>query len=411
MENDSYSINMKRLLIQKNIPHGWQEKKLDELSDIVNGSTPDTQKPIYWDGDINWYTPSDLKYQRIELKGSERKISEAGLKSIGSKIIPANSIILSTRAPIGYLGITKTKASLNQGCKGLIPLQNISEKFLYYSLFFNKKALNGLGSGSTFLELSSNNLASFTISLPPIKEQEKIAEILSKVDEDISKTENLIETTEKLKRGLMQQLFAHGIGQTKFKETPLGTITNISTGGTPKTDKKEYWGGDINWMASGEVNQKIVKFTEKRITKLGLDNCNSEILPKNTVMMALAGQGKTRGTVAILDIETSCNQSLAGIFTKDQNIILNEYIYYNLDFRYKELRNINGNEGRGGLNLQLLRALNISYPENIKIQKEIVVILSTIDEKISINKKLKEKLILLKKGLMSDLLSGKVRVN
>ena len=127
-------------------------------------------------------------------------------------------------------------------------------------------------------------------------------------------------------------------------------------------------------------------------------------------MIALAGQGKTRGTVAILDIETACNQSLAGIFTKDKNIILNEYMYYNLDSRYQEIRNINGDEGRGGLNLQILRDIDISFPEEVEIQKEIVKILSSVDEKILVNKKLKEKLTKLKKGLMSDLLSGKVRV-
>ena len=132
------------------------------------------------------------------------------------------------------------------------------------------------------------------------------------------------------------------------------------------------------------------------------------MLPVGTVMVALAGQGKTRGMVAILEIETTCNQSLAGIVPKNIKDVYSEYIFYNLYSRYKELRNINGNEGRAGLNLKIIKEIKMPLPL-MNEQKEIAEILSAVDEKILVNKKLKEKLTLLKKGLMQDLLSGRVR--
>ena len=258
------------------------------------------------------------------------------------------------------------------------------------------------------------------IALPPIKEQQKIAEILGTVDEDIAKIQEVIETTEELKKGLMQELFTRGIGHTKFKKTKIGEIPeewrvisiseicNVFTGGTPLTSKEEYWNGNIRWMSSGEVNNKRIIEVEKRITEEGLKKSNARLLPVGTVMVALAGQGKTRGMVAILEIETTCNQSLAGIVPKNIKDVYSEYIFYNLYSRYKELRNINGNEGRAGLNLKIIKEIKMPLPL-MNEQKEIAEILSAVDEKILVNKKLKEKLTLLKKGLMQDLLSGRVR--
>lgn len=405
---------MKNNQSQKNISIGWKTYKLNNLVDIVNGKTPLRSRSDFWiDGTIPWFTIDDIRSNGRFINKTNQTVTDVALKESGIKIIPENSTLICCTASVGECALTQIPLTTNQQFNALIVKDKkvINPLFLYYVAQTFDSRLKQIMGSTTFGFVSVGTLSDFNIEIPSdIKEQQKIAEILSKVDEDIEKTEKVIEETEKLKKGLINEFFENGIGKTKFKKSKLGIIAEISTGGTPRTTISEYWNGDINWMASGEVNQKIVKFTEKKITKLGLDNCNSEILSKGTIMIALAGQGKTRGTVAILDIETACNQSLAGIFTKDKKIILNEYIYYNLDSRYQEIRNINGDEGRGGLNLQILRDMDISFPEEIEKQREIVEILSSVDEKISVNKKLKEKLIQLKKGLMSDLLSGKVRI-
>ncbi len=205
-----------------------------------------------------------------------------------------------------------------------------------------------------------------------------------------------------------------------YKMTPLGeipedwevkklsTITRIQAGGTPSTGREEYWGGEIKWMASGELNQKKVYEVENRITEAGLKNSNTKILPINCVLVGLAGQGKTRGTVAINKVELCTNQSIAAILPNEK--FEPDFIYYNLDSRYSELRQLStGDGGRGGLNLKLLGALYIPLPSRQE-QLTIMKVLSTWDESIEKTRQLIEQKELRKKALMQQLLTGKKRL-
>ena len=173
----------------------WQTKKLGEICDVVNGGTPKTNVLKYWNGDILWITPKDMgKMDSFFLTDTWRKISEAGLKNSSAKIIPSNSVILSTRAPIGHLAINKNAVTTNQGCKGLIPNNNLNVYFLFYFLKLSVDFLNNLGSGTTFKELSGTKLKEVEIPLPPFSEQQRIVKIL---DEVFKKNEKAKENTEK----------------------------------------------------------------------------------------------------------------------------------------------------------------------------------------------------------------------
>jgi len=191
--------------------------------------------------------------------------------------------------------------------------------------------------------------------------------------------------------------------QASWVATTVGEVVDISTGGTPNTQHKEYWNGDIPWMSSGEVNLRRVRDTEKRITKLGLDNCNSAVFPKGTVMLALAGQGSTRGKVAMLEIESACNQSLAALHSKNESQLLNAYIFYNLESRYAELRNINSNAGRAGLNLALIRRIPIKFPQ-LDAQRKITDLLFAVDQEVAAIDEIVQATEKLKRGLMEKFL-------
>ena len=157
--------------------------------------------------------------------------------------------------------------------------------------------------------------------------------------------------------------------------------TKVTAGGTPSTHRSEFWGGNIPWMNSGEINLKKINSVSGRITQLGLKESAAKMIPPYSILIALAGQGKTRGTVAINIIKLCTNQSLAGIITN--NKILPYYLYHNLDFRYKELRAYStGDGGRGGLNLKIINNIKINFPENRQEQKKIVEVLSTWDQAI-----------------------------
>lgn len=160
---------------------------------------------------------------------------------------------------------------------------------------------------------------------------------------------------------------------------PLGEICKLVTGATPSKTKTEYWdNGTIPWMSSGEVNNKIIFETENKITQLGYDSASTTVVPIHSVVIALAGQGKTRGKVAITEIELCTNQSLCSIVCG--NLINYKFLYYYLDSKYLELRSIsNGDGSRGGLSLKILSPYQIPVPP-LPVQSEIVRILDNFTE-------------------------------
>lgn len=196
----------------------WDLKKISDVCEIVNGGTPDTSKQQYWGGNILWITPKDLgKIQGIFVQETARKITEMGLKNSSAKLLPVNSVILSSRAPIGHLAIAKREISTNQGCKGLIPKNTILPVYLYYFLKSSIDLLNSLGQGTTFKELSSTSLARVKIPVPSLTEQQRIVAIL---DETFTAIDKAKEYTEKNYQN-MQELFTAFL-QSVFYSTPDG---------------------------------------------------------------------------------------------------------------------------------------------------------------------------------------------
>ena len=160
---------------------GWEIIQLGNVCNILNGGTPKTKVKQYWDGNVKWITPKDLgKLSQKVVDDTPRKISELGLQKSSAKLIPSNSIILSTRAPIGHIAINTSEMATNQGCRGIIPSTKLDVNYLYYFLSKSKKLLNDLGTGATFRELSTRSLSSVEIPLPPIPEQKRIVTILDK---------------------------------------------------------------------------------------------------------------------------------------------------------------------------------------------------------------------------------------
>lgn len=196
----------------------------------------------------------------------------------------------------------------------------------------------------------------------------------------------------------------------KWEIYSLDNIGELSAGGTPSTKEPLYWkNGDIRWMASGEIHKKRIYEVKGRITEKGHQNSNAKILPVDTVLIALAGQGKTRGTVAITKIELTTNQSV-GAIQLDKGKTFSPFVFYNLDNRYQELRRISLGDGRAGLNLNILRSLKICLPP-VDEQKKIAEVLSTWDQAIETVSNLINAKTKLKKGLMQKLLTGTMRFN
>ena len=211
------------------IPGGWSVKKISDLGTTVSGGTPDTNNPEYWDGDVLWVTPSEVSaLSNRFIWDTERKITEKGLKQSSAKLLPVNSLIICTRATIGDCCINKKPICTNQGFKNIIVTGN-NVDFLYYLISKNKHELIRKACGSTFLEISKKDIDNLKFPIPPLPEQEKIAEILGTWDEAIEKLSSLIEQKKLLKKGLMQKLLTGKVRL--FKTSPLaGEVADLSAG-------------------------------------------------------------------------------------------------------------------------------------------------------------------------------------
>lgn len=207
---------------------------LKRLFEVVNGSTPKSDNPDYWDGDIPWVSPVDLSNDSDKfISSTSRKITKSGLDSCGTSIVPAGSIILSCRAPIGSIGISLVEMCTNQGCKSLVKKsKNISEKFYYYVLSAANSELNSLGKGTTFLELSTDTLSDYKVPNCSLDRQQKIANFLdretAKIDELIQKQEKLIELIEEERKAIINQNVCRGLNsKIELKKTGISWLENI----------------------------------------------------------------------------------------------------------------------------------------------------------------------------------------
>lgn len=191
----------------------WPMKKLGEVCEVISGTTPKSGIAEYWNGVIVWITPTDLgKLKAREIKGSERRITKAGYNSCNLTIVPKGAIVLSSRAPIGHLAIADVELCTNQGCKSFVANPEILDNiFLFFALKISTPALQSLGSGATFAEVSKTQLINFEVPLPPLAEQKRIAEILTKQMAAAEKAKMAckeeLELIEKLPASLLQQAF------------------------------------------------------------------------------------------------------------------------------------------------------------------------------------------------------------
>ena len=289
------------------VPSHWDLKPSKFLFNIVNGSTPKSGVEEYWEGDITWVTPSDLsKIESFEISESARSITNKGLDSCGTSLVPSGSMILSCRAPIGSLAITTTEVCTNQGCKSLVAIDEINTKFIYYFLSVSTEQLNILGRGTTFLELSSDELGNLKIPFPVVNEAEKIANFL---DYETAKIDSLIE-----KQQLLIQL---------LKEKRQAVISHAVTKGlNPNVPMKD---SGVEWLGGVPEHWKVMKFNRCVQIRNGLVDPRN-ITYKNLILYAPNHIEKATGK--ILFTETA----------EEQGADSNKYLCFKGEVVYSKIR-------------------------------------------------------------------------
>ena len=204
----------------------WKVIKLGDVADIIGGGTPDTKNDSYWGGDVPWLTPKDLSgYGSRHISKGERNISYQGLTNSSAKMLPAASVLLTSRAPIGYVAIAKNQLCTNQGFKSLVLKENADSEFFYYLLKNNVDYIQGMSSGSTFAEISGSQVKALEFKIPSLDVQKRIAGILGALDDriDVLRRENVV--LEQMAQAVFQSWFVDfDIVRAKAAGTPESEV-------------------------------------------------------------------------------------------------------------------------------------------------------------------------------------------
>ena len=206
----------------------WKEYKLGEVGTIVGGATPSTKDALNYDGNISWITPKDLSnYSDRFIGRGERMISQKGYDSCSCKMLPKGTVLFSSRAPIGYVAIAKNELCTNQGFKNVVADPEIIDNiFLYYLLVYNRDKIEGMGSGTTFKEVSGKVMSNILVTIPSLPTQQKIANILSSLDDKIEVNRRINAELEELAQALFKSWFVdfEPFKEEEFVESELGMI-------------------------------------------------------------------------------------------------------------------------------------------------------------------------------------------
>lgn len=193
----------------------WKSTKIGEIADIVGGGTPRTEVEEYWDGEIKWFTPSEIGKTKY-IFDSKRHITDKGLKNSSAKLLPKDTILLSSRATVGEISIALTECSTNQGFQSLITKNNVDNDFIYYLISTIKNEFLRKSSGSTFLEISKNEIKRIPINIPELSEQNKISNLFSAIDNKIEMLEKKHQYYQDFKKYLMQRIFSSQDDKLRF---------------------------------------------------------------------------------------------------------------------------------------------------------------------------------------------------
>ena len=432
------------------VPENWVWVKAESITEIVGGGTPKTTvKEYYENGNIPWITPADLSdFKDIYISRGQRNITEEGLKNSSAKLLPEKTVLLSSRAPIGYVAIAANPLSTNQGFKSFIPSKVIDSEYLYWYLKGSQKYLESMGSGSTFKEISASKCKEIKIPLPHINEQRRIAEkierLFAKIDEAKRLIEEVKESFELRRAAILDKAFKGQLGtndpdeksmleisdvitekdlipeEEQMYEVPenwvwvkAGDITDIVGGGTPKTTVKEYYeNGDIPWITPADLSDFediYISRGQRNITKEGLKNSSAKLLPEKTVLLSSRAP---IGYVAIAANPLSTNQGFKSFIPS--NVIDSEYLYWYLKRSRKYLESMGSGSTFKEISASKCKEIKIPLPP-INEQKRIAEKLSNLLSKLDNEKKLvldfEEKLNSLKQSILNKAFRGELGTN
>lgn len=287
----------------------WIECTLDKLGEIVGGATPSTKCEDYYGGSIPWITPKDLSSFKVRyITSGERNITEKGLASCSAQMMPKDAVLFTSRAPIGYVAIASQSVCTNQGFKSIVVNERADPLFVYYLLKYNKDAIEAMGSGTTFKEVSGKTMRAVKVRIPlDVSYQKRIAAVLDSLDTKIENNERINDNLQQQAAALFESWFVNydpwdGVQPSEWENAPLGSFVEIKRGGSPRPIQDFLSDSGLRWLKISDVTSLSSPFVLEI-----KEHIKEEGLRKTVFLHAgelVLSNSATPGIPKILDVDT-----------------------------------------------------------------------------------------------------------
>ena len=388
----------------------WIECTLDKLGEIVGGATPSTKCEDYYGGSIPWITPKDLSsFKGRYITSGERNITEKGLASCSAQMMPKDAVLFTSRAPIGYVAIASQSVCTNQGFKSIVVNEKADPLFVYYLLKYNKDAIEAMGSGTTFKEVSGKTMRAVKVRIPlDVSYQKRIAAVLDSLDTKIENNERINDNLEQQAMALYRQMFVENNNDAR-RECRADECFDISIGKTPPRKEAQWFSmnpTDCIWVSISDMGRcgMHIADSSEYLTHESVDKFNIKVVPDNTVLLSFK---LTVGRVAITDGAMVTNEAIAHFKTDKPEI--NEYLYcYLKDFNYQTMGSTSSIAT--AVNSKIIKAMPFVVPtdaELVSFHSATAPMFEMIKTRQRENTRLAE----LRDSLLPKLMSGEIDVS
>lgn len=394
----------------------WEQRKVTEIGKIYIGLVT-TMTKHYTDEGTLLIRNSDIKDGKFEFGDNPIYLEKTFAEKNETRMHQIGDVITVHTGDVGTSAVITENEAKSIGFATIVTRPNpkiIDSNYLcsFLNTDKHKKWAVSISTGDGRTNYNLGDYFELVVPVPSIAEQKKIASYIQKLNRLITLHQRKYDKLTNVKKSMLEKMFPQNgsnAPEIRFKgfteaweQRKVSDVAKIIAGGTPSTKENSYWEPkEIPWLSSGEVHKKYITFTDDMISQIGMNNSSAKMVAKDSVLIALAGQGKTRGTVAINRIPLTTNQSIAAM-TFNENFIP-EFVFYNLENRYDELRRMSSGDGsRGGLNKQLVGDIEIPYTEK-KEQERIGSFFESLDRIITLHQRELEKLKNLKKACLEKM--------
>ncbi|MBQ4808096.1 restriction endonuclease subunit S [Phaeobacter sp. HS012] len=356
---------------------------LKRFAQVRNGTTPASGDPDYWSGDVLWATPEDLgKLSGTTIDSTRRTVTELAVTEVNLSRVPAGSLLLSTRAPIGHMGIAGKAMVFNQGCRSIVPGPNLDSHFCYYLLASRVDELNARANGTTFKELARDQLAALPVSLPDLDTQRRIAGYLddktARIDVLIAKKRALLDRLVEKRQTLITRAVTRGLNPdaplkdsgidwlgkvpAHWEVKPVKRVAKLQSGHTPDKQQDEYWNGEIPWVSLNDTaairSGDYIEETAFSITTEGIANSSARLLPARAVVFT---RDATIGEAAITTRPMAVSQHIIAWLCSEE-VLAPEFLLFVIYGMRGELMRITNGTTIGTIGMGDVKTIRIALP-------------------------------------------------